>query len=501
MLARMVDRAAADGTVPGRTTRHVPVRFAGSGAGVGELSWGQRELWHAIHMRRTWLPVGGVFPLPTGTLLEDVLADLRFVMSRYPAMRTRLRFDPDRPDRPLQVVHASGGIPLEIVDVDQAEDPSAVADQVGAHYCRNDYDFSCEWPVRTGVIRHRGALTHRVWVMCHLVTDGFGSRVIIEDREARARGLAPGGAGLPPLEQARWQGSPAGQRQCASALRYWEKMLRAVSARRFPAYAGTHRPRYREARFVSRAMFLAVRTICARTGVESASVLLTTFAVALARMTGINPLVVLLVVNNRFRPGLARTVSPLIQPGLCVVDLPDTTVIDAVARIRSRALVAYKHAYHDPPQREELIERVKVERGEEVDLECAFNDRRLTHRLDAGPAPAPEQVRAALPDTVFEWTQQQDERPYDKLYVYVDDVPETIQLTVVTDTHYLAPGDVENCVRTMEQVAVEAALDPAARTGIPAGRNGPRAGPAPPRVRPAVSVPRPDVESGSPAVA
>jgi hypothetical protein len=460
------DHAHAAPAVDPTSGERVLVSFEGGGGGTGELSWGQQELWLAIKARREWLPIGTVLRLPAGTTVDDTIADLRHVMSRYPSMRTRLRFGPDGP---FQVVADSGEIPLEIVDVDAGADPDEVAEQVRQRYWNRDYDFVTEWPVRMAVIRHRGLLTHRVWVMCHLVTDGTGARVILSELAARDSSAE---SAAPPLEQARWEGSPAGQRQCRAALRHWERILRSVTANRFPERTERPHPRYWQARFRSPAMHLAFRLISARTRAEMASVLLTTFAVALARVTGVNPVVVVLLVNNRFRPRLARTVSPVIHPGLCLIDVPDLTFDQAVMHTRGRAIAAYKYAYYDPRQREELIERVNRERGQEVDLECSLNDSRLTPRDETGPPPTPEQVRAALDRSTFQWIQKQDDRPYDKLYVTVDDAPDPVQLTVVTDIHHVAPDDIEAFVRGMEEVAVAAALDPATRTQV-RGADGP----------------------------
>jgi Condensation domain len=349
------------------------------------------------------------------------------------------------------------------VDADDDADPAEVADKVWWRYWRQDYDFVTEWPVRMAVIRHRGVLTHRPWVMCHLVTDGTGSQVIIADLADRD---APPSNTTPPLEQARWQQSPAGQRHCDAALRYWEKVLRSLSTPRFPERSEKPDLRYREARFDSPAAELAMRAIAARTGVEAPSVLLTVFSVALARVTGVNPVVAVVIVSNRFRPGLARTVSPIMQPGLCVIDVPDVTVDEAAAHIRRRAITAYKNAYYDPQRLDELIERVNRDRGETVDLQCSFNDVRLTPRDTSGPPPTPDQIRATLPQTSLEWTQQQDHRPYDKLFVTVEDVQDSMRLTVNTDVHYLSPEDIEAFLRGMEEVAVAAALDPTTRTKV-----------------------------------
>jgi hypothetical protein len=437
----------------------VLVDFEGDGAGVDVLSWGQRELWRVIEEKDTWLPIGAVTPLPPGTTVDDAVADLRFVMRHYPSMRTRLRFDPDGPK---QVVASAGTVSLEIVDVPDGDDPAAVAEQVRKRYWTTDYDFVTEWPVRMAVIRHRGALTHRVWVMCHLVTDGTGGRVIIT--ELAERDVSGSSAAMSALAQARWQRSPAGKRQGDATLRYWEKTLRAIPARRYPERTERPTPRYWQAAVDLPALHLAVRTIAARTGVEAASVLLAMFAVALRRTTGISPVVVQVVASNRFRPGLAMTVSPIMQEALCVIDVPETTVDEAVVHTRRRAMTAYKYAYCDPSRREEVIARVNEERGERVDISCFFNDRRLKTRELTGPVPSPEQIRAAVPRGTFEWKYKQDYQVFDELFVNINDVPDTVAMTVLVDIHHLSPSDVESCIRGMEKVAVAAALDPTTTT-------------------------------------
>jgi Condensation domain len=303
--------------------------------------------------------------------------------------------------------------------------------------------------------------------MCHLVTDGSGSRVLID--ELARRDTSGSGAALSAVEQARWQRSPAGQRQCDVALRYWEKALRTIPARRYPERTERPNPRYWQASARFPALHLAARVIAARTGVEVSSVLLAMFAVALRRITGVNPVVVQVVASNRFRPGLASTVSPIMQDTLCVIEVPDATVDEAVAHTRRRAMTAYKYAYCDPYRRDEVIAKVNQERGERVDVSCFFNDRRLVTREQeqTGPLPSPEQVRAALALGSFEWKHKQDYQAFDELFVNVDDVPDTLAMTVQADIHHLSPVDVEAFIHGMQEVAVAAALDPATTTYLP----------------------------------
>jgi hypothetical protein len=448
-------------------TAQVLVPFEGEGSGVEELTWGQRVLWDAMRRQRSWLPLGAVLPLPPGTTVDEIVADVRFLMSRNQSLRTRLRFDPDGPK---QVVSRAGEIHLDVVDAADDADPEEVAHEVSGSYHEIAYDYVSHWPVWFAVVRHRGVLTHRVMVACHLVTDGGGAALMWADlagRDPVTGEAATPPAPMQPLEQARWQRTAPARQLTDRAMRHWEALLRTIPARRFPDPVDRGRPRHLQGILRSPALHLAVRAIIARTRVDSSSVLLTLFAVAAGRLIGVNPAAIQVLASNRFRPGLAHTVSPINQTALCVLDLADRTVDQAVQETRRRAMIAYKHAYYDPRRLDELLERVARERGEQLDIACYFNDRRIEARDPAGaPAPLPEQVAAALPLTTFEWEREQDD-PFERLFVHINNVADLADLTVCGDTHYLSRADLEACARGMETVAVEAAFDPAAPTRVP----------------------------------
>jgi len=465
--------AAVDNGTAVEVADRVMVDFRGAGHGVAPLSWGQRELWGGMAQQGSWFPIGLAQPVPPGTTVDDVAAGLRYLIGRHQSMRTRLRFDPEGP---RQVVAESGELPVEIFDAGDGEDPAVLAARVERRYRDTDYDFTAEWPLRVAVIRQAGRPTHQVTIMCHLVTDGFGAAAML--RDLADRDPATGGARRPPpamqpLAQARWQRSPAGQRQNAAALRYWEGLLRTIPIRRFAGSTDPRRPRYWQATLDSPALRLAAGTIAARTGADTSTVLLTAFAVALVRVTGIHPAVVRVIVSNRFRPGLADVVGPISQPGLCVLDVAGCTVDEAVARTRRRTTAAYKYAHYDTDRLDELIYRVGDERGEDLDIACFFNDRRSPAAREIPDCrPAPGQLAAARSRTAFRWGARMD-RPTERLFLHVEDVPDTVAVSMWADTHHLAPADIEAFLRHLEETAAAAALDPAASTGVSRTRESP----------------------------
>ncbi|MEV4516099.1 condensation domain-containing protein [Dactylosporangium sp. NPDC049525] len=436
-------------------TAQIIVAFEGEGSGVDDLSWGQLDLWMAMRRQNSWLPMGGATPLPAGTSVADVAENLRYLMSRYQPMRTRLRFDAD--GRPSQVVSGSGEIALDVVDAGD-DDPAEVADAVRRRYEETDYDFETQWPLRMGVVVRAGQPTHLVAIMCHLVTDGSGAAVMIAESATRVTTPVKG---MQPLEQARWQRSPAGVRQNEAALRYWERLLRTIPVRRFAGSDDPRRPRHWRGEFRSLALHLATRAIADRAGMDASPVLMAVYGVALHRMTGINPVVFRPTVNNRFRPNLADVVCTVAESGLCALDVAGVPFAEALERTRRAAMTAYKHAYFHPVDLDELIAEVARDRGPDLDLGCFYNDRRITVRAGTGgPAPTPAQIHEALSGghTTFRWTVRQDD-PFERLFVHIDDVPDTMQITLFMDTHFVSPGDAEAFLHRMETVAVEAALD------------------------------------------
>lgn len=445
----------------------VPVEFEAPDSGVAELTWGQMEIWLAM-TRQGWLRLGGTKPLPPGTTVQEIADELRYQVTRYAPMRTLLRFDGN--GRPTQEVFGSGRIDLEIYDADDAggegegADERAVDETVAAvleHYQTKPRGFEHEWPVRMGLVRRRGELTHMVIQVCHLATDAGGAQVMA--REVPVRESAPVEA-VHHLELARWQGSEAGRRHHAMMARHWEKILRALPPAPEPACADPREPRHWSGQLDSPALYLAVPAIAERTQVDSSTVLMALYAIALGRVGVFNPAVIRPLVHNRFRPGLANLVCNLVQSGICVLDVADVTVDEAVRRARRSGLTAYKYAYFDAEGMAALFNQVAAEQGPHLGVTNFFNDRRTVLKPAGAPVSA-RRLREAADAASFSWFEKKD-NPYERLFLHVEDIPEGIALQICADTHHVSPENMEAVAREMQAVAVEAALDPTAPTGV-----------------------------------
>lgn len=454
----------------GSSTSRILVPFHGEGSGVADLTWAQLGIWQTMRATGLSMNIGGTVAVPASTTVRAMETLLRYLVSRHQALRTRLRFDPDGT---RQVVSAEGELTLEVVDTDDEDDPAAAAEELRRRYESTPFAYETEWPVRMGVVRHGGQVTHVVVIYCHVAVDGFGIDAIVRDMAnldpATGTTTAPV-PGLTPFELAAKQTTPAGRRQSEKSLRYWEQLLRSIPAQRFGVSDDPREPRYWEITHRSPAMQLAMELVAHRTGAGVGYVVLAAYAVALARLTGRSPSVAQLVVSNRFRPGCAESVSQLAQLSICAVDVVDATFDEVVGRAWSAATNAYMHGHFDPVALTAMLERVRADCGD-IDFSIIVNDRRTRN---GGPPPpvelaTPQRLAEALPRSTSWWNRKVDVLDA-ALNISVDAAPDAVDVTICADTHRLAPAEIEALAVEMERVAVEAAFDGDAptRVGAPA---------------------------------
>jgi hypothetical protein len=432
----------------------IMVEFEGDGAGEGGLSWGQLENWATITTFGGWVPLGGATPVPQDMTVERIVDTLRYAMSRFPSLRTRLRFDAGQP---IQVVHASGQLPLEIVEAGDA-DPAEVAEALSERYRDTPLDFTAEWPLRMTAILQHGRPTHMVALISHLAADATGLSVMMREMIAQVDTPVDG---LPPLAQTEWQRSPAGQRHNTAAMRYWEEVYRTIDPDRFdkPSCIDAGRPRYWHGEFDSPALLQSVRGIAAASGIGTSTVFMTLLAVALHEVNGVNPVVIRPIVSNRFRPGLADVVCTVAQAGICVLDVAGVPFDEALQRVQRAVMKAYKYAYFDHGQMVALRARVERERGVTLDTGLFINDRHDVSAMatpEGAAAVPPQRSGEAAAPSSFRWVDGQDETPYEPLFVAIDDIPGGVRVSMHLDSHAISLADAEAFVRAMDVIAATA---------------------------------------------
>lgn len=459
-------------------TERVPVRFSGDGEGVGELTWGQREILQAM-VRQGWIALGGVLPLPPGVTVQDAADRLGYMVSRFPSLRTKLRFS--SPGYALQELHASGEVVLDVFDLPPGADPDRTAAQIEACYRTRPRDFCAQWPLQMGVLRQDGQPTHVIAISCHTVSDGLGMQVMSREIDA---GVTEPAIGPQQLELAAWQGSAAGRRVNDAAIRFMEKVLRSVPPRALPLSDDERTPRHWTGVLRSRALRLALPAIAERTAADPSAVLMALYATALGRLGLLNPAIIRPLTSNRFRPGLADMVGNLVQSGVCIIDAAESTIDDVVRRARQVSMTVRKYSYFDPRDETALVRRLARE-ARKLDPDAQpwscrnwafFNDRRVA---PSGPGPSsPGELQEARQQSTFGWIEKK-ENPYEQLFLHIDDAEDAVAVMVCADTRHLSPAMNEALAREMETAAVEAAFDAEAPTRVTAPAPVPVPVPAP----------------------
>jgi len=442
----------------------VMVGFHGDGDGVGELTWSQANLWQGMTLDGPPISMGGKVSPPTPLTADDVAETVRFTVSRHQSLRTKLKLRGDKP--PLQVCVSSGEMPLEVIEAGD-DDPDALAEQVEKRYRNTPFDYENEFPVRTAVVLHNGIARWVVTIYLHLAMDMGALDALANDIISRdpVTGDAAGPVtSIQPLELAAKQQQPPALRKSAAAMTYLEQVLRVMPLRQFGE------PRYpdegqRILRLRSRAAALAIQRIAATESTSTSSAVLAAFAVGVTRYTGHPNVMAMLLVSNRFRPGFADAVSPVVQMSPCLIDVAGATLRDAVIRTGSSVLTAYKHAYYDPYEQDAVYDRVEAERGQ---LEYwSYNDRRDLDRSAAvGPMPTDDEIRAALGSTEHRWVPTKSTST--GIYLTVLDGPDdTVEFELMAESRFLSENDMVALTTEIETAAVRTALEPDLATDFP----------------------------------
>ncbi|MEV0134802.1 condensation domain-containing protein [Dactylosporangium sp. NPDC050688] len=450
-------------------TERTLVEFSGSRGGTCALSWGQVAIWRAIQrmvpddaaLNMSWVTDLEGEGISFGTPLSRITDTVRTVVERHESLRTRVRADAG--GEPRQVLAATGAIEVHVVEA-TAGTAAAEARALQARLTDPAYDYPHEWPLRAGAVRVGDVVTHAVFGICHLVTDRGGLTALVRDVVLCLRGEPLAGtADRQPYDQALHQQSEAGRKQSGKALRYWSRHLHAVPLGRFPegGVRPEGEPPFWSVTLSSPAGDLAVTRLAGREQVSTSAVILAAAAVQLARQTGAREAVLQVIVSNRFRPGLAGSVGPASQDGLCVVDVGDPDRPDDLPVVIQRAmrasLQAYLHAQYDPAALDDLVAAVGAARGGEVDLSASFNDRRFDAQT---PVVAGEAVTAAAIEALLPATRLRRERVEHygaRYFLHVNAVPGSLDLTLFADSSVLPAAAVEAHLRGIEALVVEAA--------------------------------------------
>ncbi|GLL05429.1 hypothetical protein GCM10017581_071760 [Dactylosporangium matsuzakiense] len=431
------------------------IAFGGARSGTGPATWGQSAIWDVVRNLgddTARYNVGGGLPidppLPPGHLAGLV----RTLLLRHDSLRTTLRRDGERLE---QVVAAAGAVPLHARECG----PDDVVETAYALYPELQalpFDAERELPVRVGVVTSGGLVRYLILSLSHTASDGWGLRnlLVVAAALAGGRPLAAGER-LQPLEEAALQTSPQGRRRDAAARRAWLDRLRRGPASQFPARAG--RPpaaAFPNAVLNSPALGLALDRVAADIEVHQSAVLLAAAAGAAGALGGAPDAVFQVVVNNRFRPGMAGAVNTIAQEGLLLLPGSAAGFPDLVRRTFGAALSAQRHAYYDKL----ALARDIAGLDAPADHSCFVNDVRGLMPILGYARPAAEPLAAARERTTLSWPVEHAPRRDTTFALDIQDAPGSLELALTADAAVLPRPDMERFLYGIEDLIVSHAL-------------------------------------------
>jgi len=335
---------------------------------VFPLSFAQARLWFldqleglgpAYHVR---LPVRLAGPLDVGALQQAVAA----VVARHESLRTVFAVVHGEP---AQVVRAHMPVPLEFIDMPQADEDS-LRDKA-AELASAPFDLQHGPLLRVYLLREAAERHQLLVVIHHIVADAWSSGVLFRDLTATYEGiLQDQPPELPELPvqyadyavwQRNWLSGPELERQ----LSFWRDALADAPAL-LPLPTDRPRPAaqsYRGSRwahFVEPQLTAALKRLAQDESATLFMVLLAAFQVLLARYSGQTDVVVGSPVAGRRRSELEALVgffaNTLVLRAQCPAGLPFR---EFLAQVRASSLAAFAH--QELPF-ERLVEALQPER-------------------------------------------------------------------------------------------------------------------------------------------
>ncbi|MGW4384206.1 condensation domain-containing protein [Kitasatospora sp. NPDC004531] len=360
------------------TSRTVTVRWAGGEPRRGPLTLGQTNMIRCIlRDGAADVDIHDVWPVPPGAGLAAVIDALRALTVRHEALRTVFPHPPGKLPTE-QLVAAEGEFTVAVHEVRPLPaDPAGYADALARQARLAPFDLGRDHPLRATVLTSDGVPVRLALVAGHAAADGSALAVLREEWTALLNGepLPPADAALTPLQLAEEEAAPAGQRKAAASLRYWERVLatgpQAMFAEPRARRAGGPAPQLtlRSARGGK-----ALDRAASRLGVPASTVLLTAWCALVAHRAGQSAYVGAVPTANRYKSQLARTVTPLSQDALLLLDVSVPGFDALLGTAWAAALNAYRHSRFDALRLWRMIDRTTTGRGSRFGRDVVYND-------------------------------------------------------------------------------------------------------------------------------
>lgn len=314
----------------------------------GPLTWGQWMSWRRIVSQTAPTPEFSLcIPVPNGKTRQHVRAALNSALSRHQVLRTT--FEPGADGiRPRQVLWRP--------DAERYHLDGDVGSHADAKQQLGGYDPANEWPFRAFLVHTADGLELLLYVE-HIATDFQGLKVLWEDLNALLRGdhedqdLAV--VGRQPIDLARFETSPAGQRLNRRALAYRQLQVPRIEqfVKRIYGSSSAMGTRQVEGTLLSKGLHSYVRRLALTYRLPPSSVMFAAIARAFAKTLGLTELMFGMMTSNRHLPGVGRTVGSLNQSSLLPMAVePGYSLLDLGKACRRATITAVRHAYFDTNQ-------------------------------------------------------------------------------------------------------------------------------------------------------
>jgi Condensation domain len=495
------------------TSRSLEIGFSSGSSGTAQATWGQHAIWDVVRTLgadAARYNVSVCAPVVPGLPEALVVDSVRQLFDLHDSLRTRLL--PTDANRLDQVLDSSGSVSVVVLEC-AADEVAREADALLAQLSGRPFDCAREWPLRVGLVETTGLVRYIVLSLSHTAVDARGLRRMGMNLTAIAQGEAVATIrqrvpALQPLDEAAFQASDRGQRQDATSRRYWAKKLTQgprhlfrgggpvgdnkvpagrsadVATRDDPARqrgdsaaqrgdpgggsagdgagpgerGGGAAAMFPNAVLDSPALAMAVEHVAAKRRVSSSSVLLAAASAMVSRLSGSPEALLQIVVNNRFLPGLANSVSTVAQEGLFHLTDADRDFPDLVRRANMVSLATYRGSYYDKRRLDEDIARLVDENGAVCDTSCFFNDARNVVPLQADGGAARVPLARALARTTLSWPVEFEPRRNVTFAMDALDAPGSIALSMTADGSVIPRTDMARFLHGIEDLVVGEAV-------------------------------------------
>ncbi|GAB1823493.1 condensation domain-containing protein [Herbidospora sp. RD11066] len=327
------------------------IRFSGPRSGRWPLTVGQKNVLEWI---RPDTPgpadiLSATVRAPKGSTVDSVGAALSELIGRHEALRTVLK-DGE------QVVHAEGTLLAEVVEATGTDHDWQLSGG-------RPFDPAVDLPIRARVVTRSGAPFLVVLHVSHVAADLSAMTVLRAELTALLAGRPLPPAAYHPADRATYEHGPTGQRQLDASVRYWvrqtvERPLCSLGLPfRFPEATGHH-----HLLLGSRVAAGALATVAEKTGARPLSVVMAAFAALLTRWTGAPGCLLNCLCSNRFSPELRDYVGTISQE-TWIPFTASPSFPEAVARLNSAALAAYKYGRYDSAKLNAAMRAAERARG------------------------------------------------------------------------------------------------------------------------------------------